>query len=115
MTKAREVLEALGIIKDYEYLLHHLHSGGNKVGDEEIHHCLVYDHKCNLFTQGHLVVKGGKAYIDGKAAKDDTYHIIAGLEPTQDINWSDEEAVKSGIKPKALVHGMKNKEKAKAW
>lgn len=115
MSKARNVLEALGIIKDYEYLLHHLHPGEDKKGTEELHHCNLYDHLCNLFTQEHLVVKDGKAYVNGKVVKDGTYHIVAGLEPTQDINWSDEEATKSGIKPKILSPGMKNKEKGKIW
>lgn len=115
MSRVREVLKALGVLKGYEYLLHHLHPESGKAGLEELHHCNLFDHICNLYTQEHLVVKDGKAYIAGKAAKDGTYHIISGLEPTQDVNWSDEEATEKGIKPKTLSPGMKNKDKAKVW
>ena len=115
MSKAQDLLEQLNVLKDYEYLLHHVHAGDDKKGKEELHHCNLYDHLCNLFTQEHLVVKKGKAFIAGKAAKDGTYHIVSGLEPTQDINWSDEEAAKNKIKAKIISPGMKNKEKSKIW
>jgi len=36
-----------------------------------------------IFTLKHLVVKGGKAYIDEKAAKDGTYYMVVKSEPTQ--------------------------------
>ncbi len=100
-------------IEDFEYLLHHI-SVDDK-GEETIHHCLVYDHIANMFTQGHLLIRDGKIFIDGKKAKDGVYHVITGLEPTQDINWSNDEAIENKIKPKEMIEGMTNKQKVKEW
>ena len=100
-------------MEDYEYLLHHIETDEN--GNEEIHHCYVYDHMGNLFEQGHLVIRDGKIFINGKKAKDGVYHIITGLEPKQDICWSDEEAKDHDIKSKKMKAGMKYKQKAKEW
>lgn len=99
-------------IEDFEYLLHHIESKG---GEEYVHHCYVYDHKANLFEQTHLVIKGGVAYMDGKKAKDGTYHAITGLEPTQEVLWSDDEAEEKKIRPIRLHMGMTIKEKAEVW
>ncbi|MBA7686997.1 hypothetical protein ES703_95457 [subsurface metagenome] len=98
-------------LKDFEYLLHHIHTGEK----EEIHHCLLCDHIANMFEQAHLLVKGGKVYIDGKLIKEGIFHIIKGLEPTQEVTWSDMEARENKIKPKAMKSGMSLKEKAREW
>lgn len=100
-------------IKDFEYLLHHIESGGD--GKEEIHHCYLYDHNANLFEQAHLLIKKGKVYLDGKEIKEGVFHIIKGLETKQEVAWSDEEAKKGGIKSKKIVAGMTIKEKGKEW
>lgn len=101
-------------IEEFEYLLHHI-AIDKKTEVEEAHHCLLFDHKANLFQQNHLGVKNGKAFINGKPAKDGHYHIIEGLEPTQEIVWSDEIATKLGIELKRPRPGMTFKEKAKEW
>ncbi len=100
-------------LDNYEYLLHHIEIDGK--GAETVHHCYLYDHIANLYEQKHLVVKNGKVYIDGKVVKNGSFHIITGLEPTQDITWSDEEAEKNKIKPKRMKAGMSHKEKIKEW
>jgi len=100
-------------LEDYLYLLHHI--AVDDKGEEEIHHCFLYDHIGNLFTQGHVVIKNGKAFLDGKKAKDGVYHVITGLEETQEIAWSEKEAIEAGIKPKPMEAGMTFKEKAKVW
>lgn len=100
-------------MKDYEYLLHHIEVSDS--GNEAIHHCYVYDHIANMFKQGHLVIKDGKVFINGKKAKDGVYHVITGLEPKQDVNWSDREAKKHNIKPKKMRAGMTNKQKSREW
>lgn len=100
-------------IKDFEYLIHHIET---KDGwKEEVHHCFLYDHIANLFEQGHLSIKNGKALLDGKAVKDGTYHVIVGLEETQEVAYSNKEAIAAKIKPKKLKSGMTLKQKAKAW
>jgi len=99
-------------LKDFEYLIHHIESYDGK---EEIHHCFLYDHIANLFAQGHLVIKDGKATLDGKAVKDGTYHVIVGLEPTQEVAWGEALAKKAKIKPKSMKSGMTLKEKAREW
>lgn len=99
-------------LKDFEYLIHHIET---KDGKEEIHHCYLYDHIANLFQQGHLVIKGGKALLDGKAVKDGTFHVIIGLEKTQKVVWTDAEAKEAKIKPKKMRAGMTLKQKAKEW
>lgn len=101
-----------GIIPDFENLLHHIESIDN---EEEIHHCYVFDHKGNLFEQGHLVVSDGSVTINGGPVEDGTYHVITGLEPTQDSCWSDEQAIENGIRPKHMFTGMTFEEKAKEW
>ena len=120
--KVREVLQSHGLLKssikkrgfeDFEYLLHHIHIG--EKGKEEIHHCLLYDHIANMFEQAHLLVKDGKVYINGKLIKDGIFHIIKGLEPTQQAIWSDMEAKENKIKPKKMRAGMTLKEKAGEW
>gem|GEM_PF-6974295 len=99
-------------LKDFEYLIHHIET---KDGKEEIHHCYLYDHIANLFEQAHLDIKGGKAYLDGKLVKDGTFHVIVGLEKTQKVVWTDEEAKAAKIKPKSMRAGMTLKQKAKEW
>ena len=112
--KDKKSEKSMDVIKNYEYLLHHIEVNEN--GDEEIHHCLILDHIANLFEQAHLVIKNGKAYINGKEIKKDgVYHIIKDLEPTQDVTWNDEEAKEHEIKPKKMVAGMKFKKKSKEW
>ncbi len=73
-------------IKDFEYLLHHIVID-EETGDEKVHHCYVLDHKANLFEQEHLEVKDGKAFINGEEIKEGHFHIIKGLEPTQEVVW----------------------------
>jgi hypothetical protein len=103
----------MNMIDDYEYLIHHVEIDGK--GKEMLHHCYLYDHIANLFEQKHLVIKNGKAYVNGKLVKDKTFHIIAGLELSQDVSWSDEEAKEKKIKSKKMKSGMTYKEKAKEW
>jgi len=98
---------------EHEYLLHHVEIDGN--GEEIIHHCFVYDHIGNMFQQAHLWIEGGKVYLEGNEVKEGYFHIISGLEPSQEVVWSDIEAKENGIKPKAMVAGMTLKEKAKVW
>ena len=88
-------------LEDFEYLLHHAHIEGEEI--EETHHCLLSDHNFNLFEIDHIEVNG------------ETYHIIKGLEPTQDIVWADEEARQKGIEPKELRAGMSFEQKADEW
>ena len=111
----REIIEATHggeQIKDFEYLIHHIET---KDGKEEVHHCYLYDHIANLFKQGHLTIKNGKALLDGKAVKDGTYHVIVGLEETQEVVYSDKEAKEAKIKPKRMRAGMTLKQKSKEW
>ena len=82
-------------IDDWEYLIHHVETNEN--GKESIHHCFLYDHLGNMFVQKHIAVSKGKVYVDGRALKDETYHVLVGLESTQDVSWSDEQAKESGI------------------
>lgn len=101
-------------MNDYEYLLHHVEIDDK--GNENLHHCFVYDHLCNLFTQIHITIKNGKAVDDnGKPMQDGVYHLISELEPTQDVCWSDEQAKEQGITPKRIFAGMTFKQKAKEW
>jgi len=100
-------------LEDYEYLLHHIEID-NK-GKEKIHHCLIYDHIANMFEQDHLLIKNGKAYLNDKEIKEGIFHVIKGLESTQEIVWSDEEAEENKIKPKKMRSGMTFKEKSKEW
>ena len=99
-------------LKDFEYLIHHIET---KDGIEEVHHCFLYDHIANLFQQGHMVLKDGKVTLDGKAVKDGTYHVITGLEETQEVAYSEKEAKDAGIKPKSMRSGLSLKKKAKVW
>ena len=99
--------------EDFEYLLHHVHI--SEGGKEEIHHCFLYDHIANLFEQAHLAVKKGVTYLEGKKIQDGIFHVIKGLESTQEITWSDDEAKKNRIKPKVMKPGMGFKEKSKEW
>ena len=100
-------------IDNYEYLLHHIETLEN--GKEVIHHCLVYDHIANMFIQNHLWIKNGKVYLEGKEKKEGYFHVIGGLEPTQVVAWSDEEAEREGVIPKQMHAGMTLKNKAKVW
>ena len=100
-------------IDDHEYLFHHVLTDEN--GEEKLHHCFFYDHIGNMFEQQHLTVKNGKVYVDGKSVKNGVFHIIKGLEPSQEVVWSDEEAVSSKIKPKQMRAGMTLKDKSKEW
>ncbi|MCK4386047.1 MAG: hypothetical protein KAW52_07260, partial [candidate division Zixibacteria bacterium] len=99
--------------EDFEYLLHHVHI--SEGGKEEIHHCFLYDHIANLFEQAHLAVKKGVTYLEGKKIQDGIFHVIKGLESTQEITWSDDEAKKNRIKQKVMKPGMGFKEKSKEW
>ncbi|GAI99298.1 unnamed protein product, partial [marine sediment metagenome] len=100
-------------LSDYEYLLHHVEVGN--AGVERIHHCFIYDHLGNMFSQGHLLVKDGKVFADEKEIKEGLFHFIVGLEASQEVAWSNEEAEKNNIKPKNMKAGMTLKEKAKEW
>lgn len=105
--------DSLKAMEDYEYLLHHIHI--NEDGKEEVHHCLIYDHIANMFEQIHLLIKDGKIYLDDKEIKEGLFHVMKGLEPKQEVVWSDEEAEENKIKPKKMITGMTLKEKAKEW
>uniref|UniRef100_A0A6M3K3Z6 Uncharacterized protein n=1 Tax=viral metagenome TaxID=1070528 RepID=A0A6M3K3Z6_9ZZZZ len=109
----KKIAESRKQLEEYEYLLHHIEKDGK--GNETIHHCLVYDHLANMFEQEHLVVSKGKVRYKGKVVEDGVYHVIAGLESTQDICWSNEEAEENKITPKGMTAGMKFKQKAKEW
>jgi hypothetical protein len=99
-------------LETFEYLIHHV----SVEGDEEIiHHCHMYDHIGNLFEQVHLWIDKGKIYLDGKQIKEGHFHVIKGLEETQEVAWSEQEATDAGIKPKGMMSGMTLKEKAKVW
>ena len=111
--KEKLLIQNKAQLEDYEYLLHHIEKDDN--GKEIIHHCFVFDHIANLFQQEHIVIIGGKVFYKGKKVKDGIYHVISGLEPTQDICWSDVEAEENKIAPKEMVAGMKYKQKAKVW
>ncbi|GAG28225.1 unnamed protein product [marine sediment metagenome] len=97
----------------YEYLLHHI--AVDDSGKEEVHHCYVYDHLGNLFTQAHLLIKDGKGFLDGKEIKEGLFHIISGLEVFQEVAWSNEEAEENNIRPKEMKAGMTLKQKSKEW
>ncbi len=99
-------------LQDYEYLIHHIEIDS---GVESIHHCRLYDHIGNLYVQEHIVIEDGVAKVNGKKIKDGTFHIITGLELTQEVCWSDEEAQDADIDIKAMYDGMTKKEKAKQW
>jgi len=114
-TRKRELIEAThghAQLKDFEYLLHHIAVDGN---EEIVHHCFVYDHIANLFEQGHMVIKDGKASLDGKPVKEGTFHVIVGLEPTQEVCYSNREAEEFKIRAMKLRSGMTRKQKAKEW
>ena len=100
-------------LKDYEYLLHHI--AVDDEGKEEVHHCMLYDHIANMFVQAHLVVKDGKVVLDDKPVSEGFFHVISALEATQEVAWSDADALKEGVKAKALKAGMTLKQKAKEW
>jgi len=99
-------------LETFEYLIHHIAVEGDK---ETIHHCYLYDHIGNLYEQSHLWIEKGKIYLDGKEIKEGHYHVIKGLEETQEVAWSEEEAAAADIKPKQMKSGMTLKEKAKEW
>lgn len=88
-------------LADYEYLLHHAHLEDES--EERLDHCLLFDHLGNAFELEHLQ-KG-----------EETYHIVKGLEPTQSVAWSDEQAREERILPKELKAGMSFEEKADEW
>jgi len=99
-------------LEDFEYLIHHIEVKDN---EESVHHCLMVDHIANTFEQSHLWIDKGKVYLDGKEIKEGYFHIIKGLEPTQEIAWSEKEATDAKIKPKQMKVGMTLKEKSKEW
>lgn len=99
--------------EDFEYLIHHI--AIDDKGNEEIHHCFLYDHIGNLFQQGHLTVKKDKVLLDGKKVKQGNFHVIIGLEPTQEVAWSEHMAEDNNIKPKMMKSGMSLKDKSKVW
>lgn len=100
-------------LDDFEYLLHHIHKSNG--GKEEIHHCFMLDHMANMFVQEHLAVEDGKTFLNGRVIKDGVFHIIQGLEKTQEVVWSNQEAQENKITPKRVKAGMTLKEKAKEW
>lgn len=100
-------------IEEYEYLLHHIEV--DEQGNEVIHHCMVYDHIANMFMQEHLIIIDGKVYFKNKVIKNGIFHVIEGLEPTQEVSWSDEDAKNGDIEPKKMIEGMTLKQKAKEW
>ncbi|KKL21803.1 hypothetical protein LCGC14_2441780 [marine sediment metagenome] len=100
-------------LEDYEYLIHHITK--NDKGEEEIHHCFLYDHLANMFQQEHLIINKGKIQLGNKVIKNGVFHVIVGLEPTQDVSWSDTEAEEHGIASKKMKAGMTFKQKAKEW
>ena len=100
-------------IENYEYLIHHIEVDDD--GNENIHHCLMYDHIANMFTQEHLIVVNGVVYYKDKKIKNGVFHVISGLEPEQEICWSDDTAVENDITPKRMVPGMTLKQKSKEW
>ena len=115
-TRRQSIIEATHghqQLKGFEYLIHHIEVHDN--GKEVVHHCYLYDHIANLFEQGHMVIKDGKATLDGKVVKDGTYHVIIGLEPTQEVCYSNAEAVENKIRPMKLRSGMTRKQKSKEW
>jgi len=115
-THRRSIIEATHghqQLKDFEYLIHHI--AVSDKGKEEVHHCFLYDHIANLFEQGHLVIKDGKVTLDGKVVKEGTFHVIIGLEPTQEVCYSNAEAKEFKIKIMKLRSGMTRKQKAKVW
>lgn len=100
-------------LEDFEYLLHHITIDDK--GNEEIHHCFLYDHIGNLYQQGHLTIKEDKVLIDGKKIKEGSFHVITGLEPEQEVAWSDEMAEENNIEPKMMKSGMSLEDKSKVW
>lgn len=114
--RRRGLLEAThgGVqLKDFEYLIHHIEV--NDKGKEEVHHCYLYDHIANLFEQGHMVIKDGKTTLNGKVVKEGTFHVIIGLEPMQEVCYSNAEAKENNIKIMKLRSGMTRKQKSKEW
>uniref|UniRef100_A0A6M3JSF1 Uncharacterized protein n=2 Tax=viral metagenome TaxID=1070528 RepID=A0A6M3JSF1_9ZZZZ len=99
-------------IDNFEYLIHHINIDNGK---DLIYHCFLYDHIGNMFTIEHLRVENNKVSLNGKQIKNGTYHVIVGLEPTQNVVWSDEEALEHGITPKMMPEGMTYKQKSKEW
>lgn len=89
-------------LEDYEYLLHHIHTPEGE-SEERVDHCLLFDHLGNAFELEHL------------QQGEETYHVVKGLEPSQSVAWSDEEAKQKGIEPKELKAGMNFEEKADIW
>jgi len=110
---AVHMIEPGNPLRDFEYLIHHIEIDDQ--GKEQVHHCYFYDHIANLYEQAHLLVKDGKAYLNGKQVTDGLFHIIKGLESTQEIAWSDEEAVKGKVRSKKMIMGMTLKQKAREW
>jgi len=100
-------------LAEYEYLLHHVET--EEGGEEVIHHCLTYDHIGNMFEQAHLWIENGKVYLEGVEITEGYFHILARLEPSQEVAWSDTEAEAAGITPKPMVAGMTLEEKARIW
>lgn len=114
LTYPNKHIHNMSDLADYEYLLHHIEIDDD--GSEIIHHCLIYDHIANMFEQEHLVIKNGKSYLNDKLIKDNkVFHIINGLESTQEVVWSDEEAKENNIIPKKMRSGMTLKQKSKEW
>jgi len=108
-----KILESNSPLENFEYLIHHIEVDEN--GKETIHHCYLYDHLCNLFEQSHLVIKNGVTYFNNKKIKDGIFHVIIGLELTQEVCWNDKQADDNKIIPKKIISGMTLKEKSKEW
>lgn len=111
-SKERMLKELEENFEQFEYLIHHV---AIEESEEVIHHCFFYDHIGNMFEQSHLWIDKGKIYLDGKIIKEGHYHVIKGLEPTQEVSWSEEEARDAGIEPKKMITGMTLKEKSREW
>jgi len=71
-------------LEEWEYLIHHIHKD-KETGKEVLHHCQLVDHLGNMYLIDHV-----------KNSKGTFTHSIKGLMESQDIFWSDEEAVQAG-------------------
>lgn len=71
---------------DWAYLVHHAHVD-SETGKEVLHHCFMLDHLGNKYEVKHMIGKDSKFY-----------HVIVGLQPEQEVYWSDEDAREGGEK-----------------
>ena len=45
-----------------------------------------------MFVLGHLTIKDGTIRLNGKKITEGEFHILIGLEPTQEVCWTEQEA-----------------------